>query len=166
MFPSAFRPDAAAAVWGAPDLDAAVPLDQLVSRSLLGFEQETNRYRLHDLVRTVAGEGLDSELRLEAEARHAEHYCAVLARADELYLSGGSDMLGGLALFDEERTNILVGQAWSALHRDAHAGAARLTYEYTNAGAYVLEHPAANARPDCLARRRRSRLPGARRAAR
>ena len=48
-------------------------------------------------------------------------------------------MFGGLALFDEERTNILVGQAWSALHRDAHAGAARLTYEYTNAGAYVLE---------------------------
>ena len=51
VFPSAFRPHAAAAVWGAPDLDAAVPLDKLVSCSLLGFEQETSRYRLHDLVR-------------------------------------------------------------------------------------------------------------------
>ena len=55
--------------------------------------------------------GWTPQLRLEVEARHAEHYCAVLARADDLYLSGGNDVLGGLALFDEERTNIAVGQS-------------------------------------------------------
>ena len=36
---------------------------------------ETNRYRLHDLVPTAAGEALDAAVRLEFEGRHAEHYC-------------------------------------------------------------------------------------------
>ena len=57
VFPSAFRPDAAAAIWGATSLDAAGPLDQLVSRSMLGFEVNVGRYRLHDLVRTVPPKG-------------------------------------------------------------------------------------------------------------
>ena len=139
VFSSAFLPDAAAAVWGATESDATEALDRLVARSLLVFERETQRYRLHDLVRTAAGEGLDDDSRLQAELAHAEHYCTVLSRADDLYLSGGSGVMDGLALFDQERPNIAVGQRWAATHRETQAAAARLAYAYTNAGVYVLD---------------------------
>jgi len=143
VFPSTFFPAAAAAVWGVSVSDACESLDRLVARSLLAFEREAERYRLHDLVRTAAGEGLDAVSRLQAELAHAKHFCAVLSRANDLYLAGGNGVLAGLALFEEERTNINLGQRRAATHYDMEDDAARLAYAYTgSASLLALRQPA------------------------
>ena len=60
-------------------------------------------------------DGATLEAALEAaRARHARHYCDVLATADDLYLKGGQGVLAGLALYDLEQRNIAAGQAWAA----------------------------------------------------
>jgi tetratricopeptide (TPR) repeat protein len=74
----------------------------------------------------------------EARARHAGHYAAVLARADELYLSGGASVLEGLALFDAERANVEAGYRWAAASAASREDTAALVAHYPDAGAHVL----------------------------
>ena len=93
---------------------------------MIMHDEASRRWRLHDLMRDVAQvplEGQDAaalEAGLEsARARHARHYCGVLAGADELYLKSGESVLAGLALYDLEQRNIAAGQAWAAARIDA-----------------------------------------------
>lgn len=155
VFPADFAPDAAAAVWdfqtdGKPDLDTTQDeLTDLLDRSLLQFSEETKRYSLHDLMRPVAQDafeyetahpllaGTEDRLRT-AERRFAEHYCAVLAAADDLYLKGDDGVLNGLALFDREQANIQAGWAWASASRERDQLATALRRDYPNAGVYVL----------------------------
>ena len=155
VFPASFDRGAAAAVWAADETAARDDLSALVQRSLLLFDPESSRYRWHDLMRLVAqnafgygggprDEAAEQQRLKEASARHAEHYMAVLAAANALYLKGGEGVLQGLALFDLERANIEAGQAWAAGRADRDDAAARLCSSYPNAGAYVLDlrqHP-------------------------
>jgi hypothetical protein len=87
------------------------------------YDPAQQRWRLHDLMRDLAGgtaaEALGAPADLAARLtaarmRHAEYYRGVLAVADDLYLKGGELVLSGLALFDRERRNIETGQAWTA----------------------------------------------------
>src|SRR5207244_2610173 len=99
---------------------------------------------LHDLARVYAEAQLGAEERAEAQERHARHYCAVLAAADEQYLKGGAAVVVGLGRFDLERRNLEAGQAWAAEHAESHHPAAELCGAYSDAGAYVLslrQHP-------------------------
>jgi hypothetical protein len=74
----------------------------------------------------------------DARARHAGHYAEVLARAGELYLSGGAGVLEGLALFDAERANVEAGQRWAVGRAGSREDAAALVCRYPTAGAHVL----------------------------
>ena len=139
VFPAAFRPDAAAAIWDDTEAGAAEAMAHLVARSLLAFEHETGRYRLHDLVRVAAGEALELEALAVASRRHAQHYFAVLSRADSLFRSGSDKALVGLALFDEERVNISAGRRWASANVSLDVTATRLTFDYTDTGSCVLE---------------------------
>ena len=138
VFPAGFDAAAAGAVWGIEPGVARESLGKLVARSLVR-QEAAGRFRLHDLVRDLASERLDDAAREEAAARHAAHYCAVLAKADDLFLAGHDGVLAGLALFDAERANIEAGQAWAAARLTTSDDAARLAFEYTDAGVYVLD---------------------------
>jgi tetratricopeptide (TPR) repeat protein len=145
VFDADFDRAAATAVWDLEEHAARNALEELVSRSMLLFDAATRRYRLHDLMRDVARlplEGEDQatvERRLEvAAARHAQHYCKVLAQANQLYLKGGENVLTGLALYDVEQRNIAAGQAWTAQRIETADDAARLAAKYANASAEVL----------------------------
>ena len=144
VFQGDFDQTAAAVVWDVAAEHVRGTLAELRRRSVVLWEQEHDRYRLHDLMRDVARLPLEAEealleRRLEAAAaRHAQHYCRVLAVADELYLDGGENVLVGLALYDLEQRNIAAGQAWAMKRIEISDDAARLAAEYANAGVYVL----------------------------
>ena len=128
VFPDTFDHAAAATVWEIEADAARDALGELLRYSLVEWGEATGRYRLHDLARRL----------------HAEHYRAVLALADDLYLNGGDDVLRGLALFDLERPNVDAGQARAAALAAEDDAAARLCHGYANAGVYVLDlrhHP-------------------------
>ncbi|MBP5856699.1 tetratricopeptide repeat protein, partial [Marivibrio halodurans] len=150
VFPGEFDRPAVAAVWDCTGEDARDGLDALLRRSMVQIDTETRRHRLHDLMRDMArledSAGEHDALLAEASSRHAVHYRAVLAAAEELYLQGGGGVLEGLTRHDLEAENIEAGHDWAVAHRETGDGAARLCYEYTDAGAHVLSlrlHPRA-----------------------
>lgn len=139
VFPAGFLPDAAAAVWELARGGAQAVLDTLLARSLLQLEGELRRYRLHDLLRDLARDKANTTALAQAEQRHAAHYAGVLGQTQKLYLDGGEKQLDGLHLFDAERGNIEIGQAWAAHWLAESDDAARLAYDFTNAGSLVLD---------------------------
>jgi tetratricopeptide (TPR) repeat protein len=154
VFPASFDTVGAAAVWDQPEEQGDDALGVLLSRSMVLYDQAQQRWRLHDLMRDladgrVAMEALGAPANLAARLRaarqrHAEHYCGVLAAADDLYLKGGEQVVLGLALFGRERRNIETGQTWAAGCGADDPAAARLCVRYPLQGANVLslrQHP-------------------------
>jgi tetratricopeptide (TPR) repeat protein len=93
---------------------------------------------MNDLVRDLAVARAAPAALEDGRARHAGHYAEVLARANELYLSGAAGVLPGLALFDAERANIEAGQRWAVGNAGSREDAAALVLRYSDAGAHVL----------------------------
>jgi tetratricopeptide (TPR) repeat protein len=149
VFPQTFDRLAVAVVWGTTPEEARDDLGNLLSRSMVIFDEQRGRFRLHDLMRDVArGDYIDeidatyTEERkqriLAAGARHAVHFKNVLATAEILYLQGGEAIFAGLALFDLEERNIAAGQEWAAQMAANEAQAARLCSRYPYEGASIL----------------------------
>jgi len=144
VFPADFAAPAAAAVWSLEADPGMDRLGDLLRYSLLEFDTESKRYRLHDLARDFVRSRWTEPERDDVQRRHVAHYKDVLATANALYKKGGEAILSGLALFDLERANIVTGQAWAATHAEQDDAAARLASDYPLAGAYVLDlrqHP-------------------------
>ena len=149
VFPADFDEPAAAAVMGVA-ADAARPdLKDLLARGLVQFDDKARRFRLHDLLRLVAGRAFEAvpghpsaggtRARLEdAGLRFAEYYCRVLGEADDLYLKGGEGVTEGLSRFDLEKANILAGRE-RAVCSGANPVATKLVAEYPCVGGHVLD---------------------------
>jgi tetratricopeptide (TPR) repeat protein len=136
VFPADFDPPAVAAVWSLEQEPAETVLGELVRRSLV--DGDDGRYRLHDLARVFADSRCGEEERTEARRRHALYYHDVLAKADDLYLKGGANVLRGLRLIDLEWANIQTGQAWVADQPSNDRDVAELAYGYSISGIYCL----------------------------
>jgi tetratricopeptide (TPR) repeat protein len=120
VFPGTFDRDAALAVAALPgaadDSDSSqqlvgVAIDLLYRRSLIEWDQKTERFVMHDLVRDFSSARLAGED--AARMRHALYYARIAAHAEEFYNSGGDSLIRGLNLFDLERTNIDTGWIWA-----------------------------------------------------
>ncbi|MEW6735808.1 MAG: tetratricopeptide repeat protein [Acidobacteriota bacterium] len=119
-------------------------LSELVRRSLVLFDQVSERYRLHDLVRLFADAKLGDDERYKVQERHSAHYCGVLNYATDLYEKGNDNVLAGLKLFDTERVNIETGQKWAVENAEKDERVAGLCDDYPYVGSYVLSlrlHP-------------------------
>jgi tetratricopeptide (TPR) repeat protein len=142
VFPVTF--DAAAAEVVCADANH-VQLSHLARRSLVLYDTNTKRYRMHDLVRLFGNGKLSAGEQTVALKRHAIHYKNILAATDDLYLRGGEALARGLALFDLEWGNIEAGHAWVAAQAvEADKNLAKLGIAYPDAGRYVLhlrQHP-------------------------
>ena len=111
--------------------DAEALVDLLVRRSLLEWDEQLQRYSLHELVRAFAAARLENADAVRL--RYASHYAQVAWRAGgELYNQGGTHLLAGLALFDQERPHIDAGWGWAIAHADNHSNN-QLIYDYANA---------------------------------
>ena len=85
-----------------------------------------------------------NEQREVAALRHARYFAQVLGSAGDLFQTGGDALQESLALFDRERTNIIVGQRCAAAGTDASIEPAQLASRYTGAVSLVLNlrlHP-------------------------
>ncbi len=148
VFPTHFANDAAAAVWALDEDTAFEELDELLAVSLVQQADIAGRWELHDLMRPVARKafeyvepthplrGSGDDRIYAAEQRHAERSCKILKRASDLYLAG--DVLGGLALYDQEQDHITAGFVWANRRRGADPTAMRLSRDYGEVGGYVL----------------------------
>jgi tetratricopeptide (TPR) repeat protein len=135
------------AVWEIASDAAQDALGELMKWSLVEFNAETERYRLHDLARLFAEARLSEAGAEETDAaqrRFALHYRSALAVCRSLYEEGNESVLRGLALFDQEWGNIQAGQAWAEAKMEKDQIAAQLCMDYPNAGVDVLplrQHP-------------------------
>ena len=119
-------------------------LDTLVGRSVVIYDRDQERFRLHDLMRELAEQGCGEEEAQQARRRHAAHYLDVEGRARNTYLEGGEGVLAGLRLFDQERVQIEAGQAWAAGRAAQDSEAAVLAQGFPLRAAEVLSlrlHP-------------------------
>jgi tetratricopeptide (TPR) repeat protein len=137
VFPNTFDTAAVAALWDLEVEKTQERLGELISYSLLEWNDTTRRYRLHDLLKLLAQARLNQEERYAAGKHHAIYYREVLTQAGGLYREGSNKITKGLALFDLERENIDSGQDWAAINADDKQGVTRLSMEYFNA-AYDL----------------------------
>jgi len=151
VFPATF--DSAAEEFICQDSNHEI-LSSLVRLSLVEYDDATNRYHLHDLVRLFAAQKLDDspepskienqKSKISLCLRHAAHYLALLRSADALFLEGDANILSGLKLFDLDRHNIQSAQSFAASHAETDDSAAHLANDYPTAGVYVLDlrlHP-------------------------
>lgn len=113
-------------------------LRELLRRNLVRYRTEEQRYRLHDLARVFADAQASEVERAAWQVEHARYFCALLARANELYLEGGTQIMAGLALYDCEHANIAAGQTWATNHTLADNAAAYLCAIFPGVGADVL----------------------------
>ncbi len=144
VFAKTFDESAAAAMWEMEADGVNEGLGDLLTYSLIEYDEASSRYSLHDLARIFADGRLSEEERDAAKRRHARHYCQTLEQAKELYLQGGEGVKRGVALFDGERANIEAGWEWAESLAERDDEAAELCLEYPNAGVYVLDlrqHP-------------------------
>lgn len=144
VFPDTFDLAAASAAWGIPPEAAQDSLSQLLNYSLVEFDETTNRYELHDLVRVFGGQLLSAKEQYSAQKRHAGHYLEVMRYANDQYEKGGESVIQGLALFDLEVTNIRAGHDWVVAHQQDDNSIAEWCWKYPNAGVYCLalrQHP-------------------------
>jgi tetratricopeptide (TPR) repeat protein len=149
VVPADFDRAAAAALWEETDTAAAPRLRFLLARSLLLFDEETRRYRLHDLMRPLArnlfapdptqdpAPGTADRL-AETEGRFARHFMGVLAEADDLYQRGHDGVAAGLARYDADVRNIATAAAWAIDRADHDPTRQQVAAKLPNAGVYVL----------------------------
>jgi tetratricopeptide (TPR) repeat protein len=138
VFPGTFDGPAAAATWELGMDDAGRHLEELVRSSLIEWEKAEERYRLHDLARAFADEQITPAEKGESQRRHAEHFLGVLRSAESSYEKGGLDSRIGLSLFDQEWSNIRVGQVWAAAQFQNGREEAELCSSYPDAGTLCL----------------------------
>lgn len=102
VFPDSFADDATAAVWEVSMDQAQHTLGELITASIVEWNETSGRYRLHDLARLFADAKLSVDQHAVGQKRHATHYMEVLSVASALYKEGGAAFARGLAFFDLE----------------------------------------------------------------
>lgn len=113
-------------------------LSNLLRRGMVIYQSETNRYRLHELVRAFAKTLVKEKEWSRSNKLFSEHYLTTLREANQLYLQSGAAHGQGLELFTKEAENIRHGWNWSNAHREQDDDAAKVSWSYTNDGAHVL----------------------------
>jgi tetratricopeptide (TPR) repeat protein len=139
VFPETFVAPAAAAVWALQGDAAQDTLDRLLQYSMVEFNANAGRFRLHDLMHDFAGVRLEASECDHAARRQAAYYLELLGATGQLYEQGGNSVTQGLALFDLEWSNIHAGQDWAVKHVEQDSDAQRLCCNYPIVGAFCLD---------------------------
>ncbi len=97
---------------------SSLALSRLVSKSLLHYERQPDRYRMHELLRQFAATKLAIDEKEEADwrARHATYYCQLLVSAEDDLKGPAQDE--ALLAIDAELGNIR--RMWRTVSENAH----------------------------------------------
>lgn len=139
VFPDSFDQRAAAAVWSLDEDQTLEQLGELFNFSLVEWNDETDRYRLHDLARVFADSRLTEVEHPNYKQRHAEYYLQILYQSQSRYLEGGEAVKEGLAIYDQEWSNVQIGWRWVKQFAENNPLALELCNEYPNACSSISE---------------------------
>lgn len=131
VFSGAFDTDAAMSLWNLPRSLTKEILGTLMRHSLLEFDPESTRYRLHDLVRAFADSLLESGERDKLQVSVARHAMNLLRRYGAtiaLSITPDGDVFQPLSAGDWE--TIRGATAWAQQHSDDHIVAWQLLEAY------------------------------------
>jgi Archaeal ATPase./NB-ARC domain. len=143
VFPESFDPTAAASVWQVELEPAKDILSTLLNYSIIDWDENSHRYRLHELAQVFASHNLNASAREAVWQRFVNHYMTVLREANAHYQQGGASAKIGLELFDRESRNIRHVQSWiinNSLDNEVSAGLC-VTYAYDGAQLFLLRLP-------------------------
>ncbi|MBV6400613.1 MAG: hypothetical protein CNIPEHKO_00906 [Anaerolineales bacterium] len=113
IFPDSFSWNAAASVWCIEEMQARRLLDLFLRYSILEFNENTNRYILHDLLTDFSLGMLNVDEEVNARLLYAQCYLGALITANSLFDHGGHDSLLGLQIFDREWKHIDNSYSWA-----------------------------------------------------
>jgi tetratricopeptide (TPR) repeat protein len=136
-----FDGEAVAHVTALQPMEAKKKLARHTRFSLVQFDAQTKRYRLHPLLHDYARERITDDGVFE---RMSEYYLTVLEVAEQLLEEGGEASKRGLRLFDLERDNMVAGQTWATAQTKTNDSAAALCSSYADKGSQILDvrqHP-------------------------
>jgi tetratricopeptide (TPR) repeat protein len=136
VFPDTFDAHAEEKICEDPD---HARLSDLIKLSLVSYDSEDKRYRLHSLMRLFAQRQLTEAEKEDIGNAHAAYYVQVVKVAGALYRQAGDDLLKGLTLFDRERENIDAGFEWSAARYTTGAGIASICSDYPRYASQILQ---------------------------
>ena len=112
VFESSF--DATAEIYVAEDEEHRA-IAALTKRSLVNYNHENKRYRLHDLVRVFADDKSNADEHRAVQMRFARYYSCVAIGAQWKFESRNiEEKQQALYRFHDERENIFAGQEWTA----------------------------------------------------
>jgi tetratricopeptide (TPR) repeat protein len=136
VFPADFDEFAAAAVWEVEVETAEDVLAELESYGLIKWNEITERYKLHDLMREHADEKLsDKGERFQAQILFAGYFASILDRADKMQQNKEENYYSNaLKLIDTEWDNITAGQKWTAENFEKDNRIAGLCTAYSGYG--------------------------------
>lgn len=142
VFPAPFDRAAAAAVWNAAEGEARASLSALHAQSLVDHDQASATYSLHDLLRECAlqpgADGAPPPAQdLALRLRHARHYLALGAAAEDLFEQGGEQVVEGLRRFDGAWPHLEAAWAWLSAQGDG--ASARWLRKLPGAMPHVLD---------------------------
>ncbi|HEY0076956.1 MAG TPA: hypothetical protein VGB77_22920, partial [Abditibacteriaceae bacterium] len=74
VFPASFTLQAAAALWESDEEATRLALEELLNASLLEYNENVGRFRLHDLIRQFCDAQLSAAEKYDSQKRHAAYY--------------------------------------------------------------------------------------------
>lgn len=144
IFADSFDIAAAGAIWHVDRPMAAEIMNYLVRHNLVEWNESSNRYRLHHLLRVFALHQVSNEERWTSERLFFNFFLDIFFQSDQLYRRGGAETIVGLSTFDLERTNIEAAQSWVIAHAEDNDIAAQAAANFPLHGGHVLRmrvHP-------------------------
>lgn len=116
----------------------SLSLTGLEKYGLVQYNSNTNRFYLHQLVKSFVKPLLSPGDRNMTEKRLATEYMNVLENAYLHVEKGGKEAIKGYRLFDLELENIKAGMEWSKKYFDKDKEAAQICSAYTENGATMI----------------------------
>ena len=135
IFPGSFTANAVSFICEDPK---NLSLTGLEKYGLVQYNANTNRYYLHQLVKSFVKPLFSPGDRNMAERRLATEFMNVLENAHLHVEKGGKEAIKGFRLFDLELENIKAGMEWSRRYCDKDKDAAQICSAYTEYGAKMI----------------------------
>lgn len=139
VFPSVFDRRACASIWEMGVEDTQDALSELLSLSLIEWDEKTARYSIHNLIRLFAVSKKSVTETFQSSIRHAAHFGSLLREVEQSYLQGHDEVVKALNIFDMDWNNIRAGQEWASTHTLTNDNAAYIAARYPFSGAYILQ---------------------------